>query len=286
MKIWTPIASTRISLLANILLFALKLVAGILGKSQALVADSLNSLLDIVANIGVWFGLHIARKPPDTDHPYGHGNADTLAAIFVALILFVTGGYIGRDAIDSIIDRNFEAPTYLATVAAIITIIIKAVLYRYTLAVGRKFRSAAVIANAQDHISDVIVSAGTLIGIVVAQLKYPILDPIAGLWVAFFILKQAVVLIRENVDTLMVGSPGNEIQNEIENHISKINEVTSIAWIKGRKLGGGYLIDLAVKVKSTLTVREGHDIAHKVKESVEKSFNDVIDVMVHIEPDP
>lgn len=281
----TPMASTRLSILANILLFALKLVAGIMGRSQALVADSLNSLLDIVANIAVWLGLKIAGKPPDKDHPYGHGNADTLAAVFVALILVVTGGYIGRDAIDSIVNRNFQTPTFLATAAALFTIILKAVLYKYTLSIGQKYKSAAVIANAHDHISDVVVSIGTLIGIVVAQIKYPILDPIAGLWVAAFILKQAVKLIRENINTLMSGSPDPKVQIEIKNHIGKINGVVATNWIKGRLHGGGYFLDVAVSVKGNMTVHEGHEIAHQVKESVLNTFTDVADVLVHIEPD-
>ena len=132
----TPIASTRLSLLVNILLLILKLIGGIVGRSQALIADALNSLLDIVANIVVWLGINISRKPPDENHPYGHGNADTLAAIFVAMVLIITGGYIGREAYDSIITHNFRSPTYLATVAAVITIVVKSVLYKYTINIG------------------------------------------------------------------------------------------------------------------------------------------------------
>ncbi len=281
----TPIAVTRLSLAANVLLFIIKLVAGIMGRSQALVADSLNSLLDIVANAVVWLGLNIAKKPPDKEHPYGHGNADTLAAVFVAIILVLTGGYIGRDAIDSIVHHHFETPTFLATAAAAFTILLKAVLYKYTLSVGKKYRSPAVIATAQDHISDVVVSAGTLIGIVVAQIKYPILDPIAGLWVAAFILRQAVRLILDNIHTLMSGSPDSKTQIAIKNHIGTVNGVVSTNWIKGRLHGGGYFLDVAVSVRGNMTVREGHEIAHKVRESVLKSFSDVADVLVHIEPD-
>jgi len=285
LNIKTPMASTRLSLAANILLFILKLLAGIWGRSQALVADSLNSLLDIVANIAVWLGLKIAQKPPDKDHPYGHGNADTLAAVFVALILVVTGGYIGREAIDSIISRNFQTPTFLATGTALFTIVLKGILYKYTMSVGKKYKSAAVIANAEDHISDVVVSAGTLIGIVVAQIKYPILDPIAGLWVAAFILRQAVKLIKDNIHTLMSASPDAKIQVEIKNHIATIDGVVSTNWIKGRLHGAGYFLDVAVRVKGNITVHEGHEISHIVRESVLKTFEDVADVLVHIEPD-
>ncbi len=281
----TPIASTRLSLVINILLLILKLFGGIVGRSQALVADALNSLLDIVANIVVWLGINIAKKPPDEGHPYGHGNADTLSAVFVAMVLIITGGYIGHASFDSIMNHNFTTPTYLATIAAVITIIVKSILYKYTIRIGEKYRSQAVIANAADHRSDVIVSIGTLIGIVVAQTKYPILDPIAGLWVAFFILKQAVKIIRDNVHTLMVGAPEMKRQNDIREFITNIEGVIRVRWIKGRMVGPDYHMDAAVNVKGDITVREGHNIASNIKISVIKEFPEVAGILVHIEPD-
>jgi cation diffusion facilitator family transporter len=259
--------------------------AGILGRSQALVADALNSLLDIVANTVVLFGIKIAERPPDKSHPYGHGNADNLAAIFVALVLFITGAYIGRESIHAIVHHDFQKPTYLATSAAALTILIKELLYWYTLKIGRKYKSPAVIANAYDHRSDVVVSIGVLIGIVVAQIKLPILDPIAGLWVAFFILKQGVKIIRENIQSLMVASPGVEIENEIKTFITGLNGVSRVAWVKGRVVGSRYFIDAAVKVRNDISVREGHDIAEEVTRSVRQSFADVRDILVHVEPD-
>jgi len=256
-----------------------------MGRSQALIADALNSLLDIVANIVVWFGIRIAKKPPDKDHPYGHGNADNLAAIFVALVLFITGAYIGRESIHAVIHGDFSKPTYLATAAALFTIIVKELLYRYTLGIGKKFKSPAVIAIAYDHRSDVVVSIGTLIGIVIAQTKYPILDPIAGLWVAFFILKQGVKVIRENIQTLMVASPGAVIENEIREFIIKLDGVKNVRSIKGRLIGTSFYIDAIVEVRGDISVKVGHDIASCVRNEVIKSFADVLDVLVHIEPD-
>lgn len=262
------------------------MVAGILGRSQALVADSLNSLLDIVANAVVWLGIRIANRPPDDEHPYGHGNADNLAAIFVAVVLVLTGGYIGFEAVHSIIDKNFQTPTYLATSAAALTILIKEILYHYTLRIGKRFKSPAVIANAYDHRSDVIVSAGALVGIVVAQLGYPVLDPLAGLWVAFFILKQGAKIIRENIPTLMVTSPGSKIETDIGNYIKNLDGVVSVVWIRGRAVGSSYYLDTAVNVNGNMSVKAGHDIASEIKRKVQQSFPDVADILVHIEPDP
>jgi cation diffusion facilitator family transporter len=261
------------------------MIAGIVGRSQALIADALNSLLDIVANIVVWLGIKIAQKPPDEGHPYGHGNADNLAAIFVGIVLISTGAYIGYEALHSIIDDHYQAPTYLATASASLTILIKEGLYRYTIRIGRKFRSPAVIANAYDHRSDVIVSSGVLAGIIIAQLKYPILDPIAGFWVALFILKQAAKILRENVPTLMVASPGFPIENELRKHIAKLDGVVAIGWIKGRLVGGSHYFDAAVYVESDITVRQGHDIASEIKRSVMENYPEVGDILIHIEPE-
>ena len=172
-KYGTPEASTKLSLGANVFLLALKFTGGFFGDSKALIADSINSLLDLVANAAILFGLNLANKPADADHQYGHGNADVLAASFVALVIFVTGIYIGYDSIHIIIDRSYRVPTHLATGAAIITIIIKTALYKYTLKIGKKSKSPAVLANAQDHKSDVYASSGALFGIIAAQFGYP-----------------------------------------------------------------------------------------------------------------
>lgn len=260
-------------------------MAGIFGRSQALIADALNSLLDIVANIVVWFGINISKRPPDSDHPYGHGNADNLAAIFVALVLFITGAYIGRESIHAIVNREFQTPTFLATAAAAVTILIKESLYWYTLKIGRKFKSAAVIANAYDHRSDVIVSVGVLIGIVVAQTKFPILDPIAGLWVAFFILKQGIKIIRENIQTLMVVSPGTRFESDVRGFISGMDGVVDVVWLKSRIVGARYFIDTAIQVNSDVSVYEGHEIATRVRHAVSSKYPDVFDILVHVEPD-
>lgn len=283
-KFKTPIACTKLGLGFNIFLLILKLFGGIWGQSQALLADAVNSLLDIVANIVVWLGIRISERPPDRDHPYGHGNADNLAAIFVAVVLFITGAYIGREAFNTIIDKSYATPNEMATAAAIITIIIKLSLYKYTMKIGREYRSPAVIANAHDHRSDVLISLGALIGIVVAQIGYPILDPIAGLYIAFSIILQSVKILRENVGTLMVSSPGLAFEKELKEHISKIGEVKKVSWIKGRAVGSGYYIDAAVCVRGDLTVSQGHDIAHNIGASVKKAFPTILDVLVHIEP--
>jgi cation diffusion facilitator family transporter len=283
-RISTPEASTKISMVFNILLLILKFFGGFFGGSRALIADCLNSLLDIVANSAVWIGIKLAKKPADVDHQYGHGNADVLAASFVAIVIFVTGIYIGYDSIHVIFDRDFGVPSYFATGVAAFTIIVKSILFRYTKNVGVQFKSAAVLANAQDHKSDVYASSGALFGIVASQVGYPILDPIGGLWVSFFILRNAVNLIRDNIHTLMSGAPDRELVERVKETAAQIKEVKGILATRMRTLGSRQFVDLEIFVDADLSVREGHIIAHQVRDLLIARYDDITEVMVHVEP--
>lgn len=283
-RIRTPEASTKISMVFNILLLILKFFGGFFGGSRALIADCLNSLLDIVANSAVWIGIKLAKKPADVDHQYGHGNADVLAASFVAIVIFVTGIYIGFDSIHVIFDRDFGVPSYFATGVAAFTIIVKSILFRYTKNVGVQFKSAAVLANAQDHKSDVYASSGALFGIVASQVGYPILDPIGGLWVSFFILRNAVNLIRDNIHTLMSGAPDRELIERVKETAAQIKEVKGILATRMRTLGSRQFVDLEIFVDANLSVREGHNIAHRVRDLLITRYDDITEVMVHVEP--
>ena len=283
-KINTPEASTKLSLLSNILLLILKFYGGFFGGSRALIADSINSLLDIIANSAVWIGLNLAKKPADEDHQYGHGNADVIAASFVALIILVTGFYIGYDSIHVIIDGRYGVPKYYATVIAFFTIVLKLVLYRYTKDVGIRFKSAAVLANAYDHKSDVYASSGALFGIFISQIGYPILDPIGGLWVSFFILRNAVNLIRDNIHTLMSGAPDREMIDKVTKSADEVKEVKGVNMTRIRTLGSRHFVDLEIFVEKDLSVFEGHNIAHKVRDILVAKYDDISVVMVHVEP--
>jgi cation diffusion facilitator family transporter len=285
-KLETPEASTKLSFVANVLLLVLKLLGGFVGHSKALIADSLNSFLDLIANSAILIGLRLARRPPDAEHQYGHGNADVLAASFVAMIIFVTGVYIGYDSMNVIISGTFKVPTAFATGVAVFTIILKSSLFRYTKKIGLKSRSPAVLANAQDHKSDVYASSGALFGIVVAQLGYPILDPIGGLWVSLFILRNAVNLIRDNIHTLMSGAPDRETIERVRKTAAEIPAVKGIMATRMRTLGARHIVDIEIFVNKDLSVFEGHNIAEQVKDRLLLQYDDIIQVMVHVEPQP
>lgn len=283
-RLATAEGSTRLSLGVNFILLVLKLSGGFIGHSRALVADGINSLLDLITNSIVWLGVRIARKPADADHQYGHGNADTLAAVFVALVLLITGGYIGSQAIAAIVQRNFQTPSWLATSVAIFTIVVKTGLFRYTLRIGRQESSPAVIANAYDHRSDVIASSGVLFGIVVAQLGAPILDPIGGLWVGIWILRQSVKIMKENLHTLMSGAPDQTLMEEVKKTLGSIAEVRKVKAARMRTLGGHHIADVDIQVDGHISVLAGHDIAEKVRALLLARHKQMLDAMVHIEP--
>jgi cation diffusion facilitator family transporter len=283
-KIDTPEASTKISIVANILLLILKFYGGFFGGSRALIADMLNSFLDLIANSAVWIGIKLAKKPADADHQYGHGNADTIAASFVAFIILATGIYIGYDSIHVIIDKNYGVPKYYATGIAFFTIVLKLVLFRYTKNVGVKFKSAAVLANAEDHRSDVFASSGALFGILVAQIGFPILDPIGGLWVSFFIMRNAVNLIRDNIHTLMSGAPDQEMIDKVADKTCEIAKVLGVRTTRIRTLGSRHFVDLEIYVDKDLSVLDGHQIAHNVHKMLVAEYDDIAEVMVHVEP--
>jgi divalent metal cation (Fe/Co/Zn/Cd) transporter len=263
----TEEGTTRLSITVNILLFVLKLIGGFVGGSRALLADALNSLLDIVANSVVWIGILVAKRPPDKHHHYGHGHANTLAALFVATLLVVTGIYIGVSAIHVIIDRDYSSPGALATAVAAFTIIVKEILYRITLRAGLKANSPAVIANAYDH-----------------RAGYPILDPIAGLFIGLLILKNAVSLMRDNLHFLMGGAPDDETLKQILETTQRNEGVQHVWDIRVRSVGTKYVADLKIMVNGALSVTEGHEIATRIRRDLLAGVKNMQDAVIHVEP--
>lgn len=283
-KLETPEASTKLSIAANVLLLVLKFIGGFWGGSKALIADCINSLLDLIANAAILIGINVAKRPADAEHQYGHGNADVIAAFLVAVIILMTGVYIGYDSAHTVFQKNNRPPHFFATGVAFFTILTKTILYRYTKRVGQKSKSPAVLANAQDHKSDVYASTGALFGIIMAQVGYPILDPIGGIWVSFFIIRNSVNIIRGNIHTLMSGAPDKETIEKVRLSAAGIAEVKGISKTRMRTLGSKQIVDISILVDKDLSVEEGHRIAHKVQDRLISQFEDINEVMVHVEP--
>jgi cation diffusion facilitator family transporter len=277
---------TKIGLSVNILLTLVKLTAGIIGNSRAMVADSLHSASDVLATAIVFVGIRISKRPADEKHPYGHGNADTIASFIVALILLSTGLYLGFSAAHVLIHGQLaKPPGLIALYAALASIIIKEAMYHYTVRVGRFLNSQAIIANAWDHRSDAFSSVPALIGIFVARIwNKPILDPIASFIIAIMIFRIALHLLHSSVDIIMDESPDLETIRDISNIISQVDGVMRVRDVRVHQRGPDRTVDTKIEVNGQITVDQGHNIAAEVKTALTESNMRIVDAMVHVDP--
>jgi len=271
----------------NLCLAALKFAAGILGNSQALVADAVHSLSDLFSDVVVLLGLRWGRKGEDADHHYGHGRIETLSTLVVGFLLIAVGVGIIYSAIASIYHHESSPPGVLVLLAALVSVIAKEVLYRYTMAVGRRIRSLAIVANAWHHRSDALSSVAVLIGVGAAYLNpaWNIADSIAAIVVSGFIFKVGISLtwgsLREVVDT----APDREILKKIEAKAFDIEGVENVHDLRARYSGSEIFVELHIIVNPDLTVREGHEIATAVENRLRSKMQGVTRVIVHVDPE-
>ena len=275
---------TKICLWVNILLTVAKFAAGILGHSKAMLADSLNSASDVLATGIVLAGLRISKKPADDKHPYGHGNADTIASFLVALILLLAGLYIGFSAAHVFIHKHLMKPGYVALYVAIASIVVKEALFHYTIRVGRRENSQAIIANAWDHRADAYSSTAALIGIFAARRGILILDPIAGFVIAIMISRIALRLIHSSVDIIMDESPDTTTVQAISEIITGVSGVVEVRDMRVHQRGPDRTVDVKIEVDGQITVNDGHGVADEVKTVLTESSFRIMDVMVHVDP--
>ncbi len=279
-----PKTCTLVGLATNVALTIFKLLAGIFGFSYAMIADAIHSASDSFATGVVYAGLRIGEKPPDESHPYGHANAEIIAAFLVALIILATGIYVGVSAVQLIAHKDFETPATIALAAAATSIVIKEGMFRYTLKVGERHNSPAVIANAWDHRSDAYSSVAAFIGILGARLAFQYLDPIAGLAVSALIIKMALTLLRPNIGVLMDERPEPAALDRIRATTLEVKGVEAIDSLRVHRRGSTCTIDIEVAVTSVLTVEQGHRVASEVKNKLLSRVELTQDVMVHVNP--
>ena len=275
---------TLIGLVGNVVLSIFKLLAGIFGSSYAMIADAIHSISDSFATGTAYIGIRIGERPADEGHPYGHANAETIAAFFIALIILGTGVFVGVDAVHLVVQKHFETPAMIALVAAVISIIIKEAMFRYTLKVGQRNNNPAVIATAWDHRSDVYSSVAAFLGILGARLGFQYLDPIAGLAISALIIKMSLTLFRSNIGILMDERPETAVLDEIRATALEVGEVRAIDSLRVHRRGSTFTIDIEIAVDSRLTVEQGHQVAAEVKNKLLSKIEHVQDVMVHVNP--
>jgi cation diffusion facilitator family transporter len=261
-----------------------KLVAGVIGRSQALQADAVESLGDVAAQTVVLFSLRISSKPTDWDHPYGHGRAESIATGIVAIMIAAAGVLIlGRTVYSVFRPSTVEVPGLIALAAVIVVIVVKEGLHQVTLRVARRHRSSVLTASAKDHRKDALTSVATLIGIGGARIGFPLLDPLAAGFTSLIILKLAADIAGTAGRELMDRVPEDETMRGIRGVAEETSGVAH-ADVRARRLGPNLFVDVKIDVDPNLTVVGGHDIAKSVKARIIEQVDGVADVMVHINP--
>lgn len=284
---------TLIGSLVNALLIVLKFVAGVFGHSSAMMADAIHSFSDFATDLVVLAFVRISGKPSDCNHRYGHGKFETIATAFIAIVLIGVGLFLLYGGVVKIVgyyidDTSIEKPGMIALWIALISILFKEALYRYTAHVGREEKSSSVVANAWHHRSDAYSSIATLLGIGGAILlgdRWIVLEPIAACLVSFFIIKVGIDLIRPAMRGLSDASLGSDIEEEIKELIGKINGVCYSKDLRTRDLGNAYGIELTIYVSGMLTVSEGHDITEEVERRLRNQYGNSTHTVIHVEPE-
>lgn len=282
---------TLVGTAVNVFLTIAKLLAGIFGRSSAMVADAVHSASDFATDLVVLVFVKISAKPKDDDHDYGHGKYETLATLIIGLALAAVGIGIfvsGARSIAHVLGGGtIPSPEPIALVAAVVSIVAKEWLYRYTVAVGRRVESSSVIANAWHHRSDAFSSIGTLIGIGCAYFlggKWRIADPIAAIVVAALIVKVAVGLVRSGLDELLEKSLPADVENEILEILTANPAVTMPHNLRTRRIGSGIAIDAHIRVDGNMTVLDAHKLTIVIEKALKERFGDNTIVSLHVEP--
>ena len=273
------------AILWNILLTIIKIFAGIVGKSNAMVADGLHSASDIISSIGVLVGNYISARPGDAEHNYGHEKVETLASFLLSILLISVSVGIGIDGFKSLFNlEEVQIPTILPLIVSVISILIKEYQYRITIKIANKINSPVLKADAWHHRSDALSSVAAFIGIGGAMLGFKVLDPIASIVVALFVSKVGVDILINSVNELIDVSIDKDQEIKIREIVEKTQGVINIGELKTRKHGAMAYVDITICVKSSLTVGEGHDIATKIEKQVILEMEFVKGINVHVEP--
>ena len=281
-------AATKVSVISmatNVILTIAKFAAGVVAHSGAMISDAVHSASDIFSGLIVLIGVRISSKAPDDKHPYGHERFECVAALLLSGILALVGGTIGVNAVKDIIGGHVqEAPGILALVAAVISIVTKETLFWYTRGYAKKYRSTALYAEAWHQRSDALSSIGALIGIAGARMGVPVMEPIASLIIALFILRVAVRIFRNAIDQMVDHSASEETEAAFRETAMEQPGVQGVELLRTRMFGNRVYVDLEIAADPELSLAAAHEIAERVHDAIEQTYPDVKHIMVHVNP--
>ena len=270
----------------NIMLASVKMLAGFFGNAYVLIADGIESAMDVGGSIVIWGGLKVAARPPDRTHPYGHGKAEPIAAVIVAIgVLAAALGLAIQSVREIFLPHHGPAPYTL--VVLIVAVIVKEILYRYVIRFGRSVESTAVQTDAWHHRTDAMTSVAAFIGISVALIggeAWQSADDWAALFACALIGTNGYRLLRPALFEIMDTAPRGKIVDSVRNAAAAVPGVIKVEKCLIRKMGLDFYVDLHVGVNGSISVHEGHEIAHQVKAAIQQGDSRIADVLVHIEP--
>ncbi len=286
-KISYAVFISIVTIIFNIILSVIKFIAGFVGNSSALISDAIHSLSDVVSTFIVIVGVKLAKSEEDNHHQYGHEKIECVAGIVLSVILMLTGLGIGWVGIEKIYTKEYlinPAPTSFALYGALFSIIIKELMFWYTLQAGKKIQSTALLADAWHHRSDAFSSIGSLIGVVGAQMGFLILDPLASIFICFFIAKVSIEIFIESSDKVIDKSCDYETYLEIHKFISEFPDIRKLDLLKTRQFSSKIYIDVEIALDASLSLTSAHEISEKLHDAIEMKFPQIKHCMIHVNP--
>ncbi len=273
-----------VSTLGNIFLALFKLTAGLMSGSMAVIGDSLNSFSDLPTSFLAYFGIRKAREPPDSKHPFGHGDIEAIVGLFVAISLTLVAYEFGRESIMTLIRGEFRVVGPLAIFATVVSVVVKLAMARYTFSVAREVRSPALEAVSWDHRSDIFASLGVLLGVTAAYMGVKVLDPLFALGMAFVIGWTGIRVGKKNINNLIGTVPDPGMTKRMREIVKSVPEVKGVHSIRIHYFGSYAEVDMHVVMNPSMTIENSHLIADTIIEKVRAELPDFIFVTVHVEP--
>lgn len=275
-----------IAILVNFVLGTAKVLVGFFANSSAVMADGIHTFSDIASSIGLLVGFFIAKKPADEEHRYGHERAESIAAFLLALLVVAVGLNIGYGAIRNLLAGELAVPGVLAIWVTVVSIVVKEWQYHYTIRAGKRLNSSALKADAWHHRSDALSSLGALIGVLGSRFGWVWMDAAAGVVVAAIVVKTGIEILKSGVNELMDVSLSEVELATLREQIAVSYVEAKVTQIRSRKISAGCFLDITIQVDGGMTVDEGHQIADQVEAIAENTYENVLGLMVHVEPIP
>ena len=277
--------AATVAITANCILTVLNIVVGIISGSYALVSEGAHTLSDVATSVIAYIGFYIGQKPADDEHPIGHGRAEAISGLVIVIFLVIIAWEIMHGAVEKILNPSLiTVPSTLAAIMAVVGILVNLRVSEYIINLGKQIKSPAIVADGKHQKTDIFSSIAILVGVVVSNIGFPILDPIIALIIGLLILKTAYEITKENIDTIMGRVPSEEFINEIKTVAEKTPEAENAHNIKVNYLGAYATVALHIELDGNMTLDESHKIVHEVQNNIIKEIPEVKYVMVHACP--